>query len=177
MGKNKIGSRISASHPTYERLVDDALRRAKLLDDDGPATYLAHVILDFPLTWALARLDELDSVLRARTVVATQATHPVYLDCLASYHVSGVVNSIDEPALLSGVYAAATAQRTYQWRSGMTYMELRVTRALLRGLDTKEVAHLLSISTKTVNAHVSNILGKAAAETRAQYVAQLLTAL
>jgi len=175
MNRNKVGTRIAASHPNYERLVEDALRRAKLLDDDGPTTYLAHVVLDYPLTWALARLEKLDSVLRARTLIATQATHPVYLDCLASYHVSGVVNSTDEPALLSGVYAAATAQRTYQWRSGLTYMELRVTRALLRGLDTKAVATHLSISTKTVNAHVSNILCKSAAETRAQYVAQLLT--
>ena len=175
MSRSKVGTRITASHPSYERLIEEALRRAKLLDDDGPTPYLAHVILDFPLTWALARLEELDSVLRARTLIATQATHPVYLDCLASYHVSGVVNSTDEPALLSGVYAAATAQRTYQWRSGLTYMELRVTRALLRGLDTRSVAAHLSISTKTVNAHVSNILCKSAAETRAQYVAQLLT--
>ncbi len=174
MGKNKVGTRIDASHPMYERLVEDALRHAQLLDDDGPVPYLAHVILDFPLTWALSRLERLDSVMRARTLVATQATHPIYLDCVASYHVSGVVNSTDEPALLSGVYAAATAQRTYHWRSGLTYMELRVTRALLRGLDTKALATLLSISSKTVNAHVSNILCKTGAESRAQYIAQLI---
>lgn len=178
MGRNtKVGTEIDASHPSYERLIEDALRRAKLLGDDGPVPYLAHVILDYPLTYALARLENLDSVLRARTLVATQATHPAYLDAIASYHISGVVVSTDEPALLSGVYAAATAQRTYQWRSGLTYMELRVTRALLRGLDTRAVAHHLSISTKTVNAHVSNILCKSAAENRAQYVAQLLSTL
>jgi hypothetical protein len=95
------------------------------------------VILDFPLTWALARLEEIDSILRARTLIVTQATHPVYLDCLASYHVSGVVNSINEPALLSGVFAATTARRTYLWGTEPTYIELRVPRALLRGLDTK----------------------------------------
>jgi hypothetical protein len=88
MGRSKVGTRITASHPSYERLIEEALRRAKLLDDDGPTPYLAHVILDYPLTWALARLEELDSILRARTLVATQATHPVCLDCLASYHVS-----------------------------------------------------------------------------------------
>lgn len=174
---SKVGTEIDASHPSYERLIEDALRRAKLLEDEAPAPYLAHVILDYPLTWALTRLEKLDSVMRARTLVATQATHPAYLDALGSYHVSGVVNSTDEPALLSGVYAAATAQRTYQWRSGLTYMELRVSRALLRGLDTKKVAEHLSISTKTVNAHVSNILCKSGAENRAQYVAQLLTTL
>lgn len=174
MGSSKIGSKIDASHPAYERLIDDALRKANLLTDDGPTRYLAHVLLDFPLTWALKRLDTLDSVLRARTVVATQAHHPAYLDCLASYHVSGVVTTTDEPALLSGVYAAATAQRTYQWRSGLTYMELRVTRLLLRGLDTKGLAHALSISTKTVNAHVSNVLCKTGAENRAQLIARLI---
>jgi DNA-binding CsgD family transcriptional regulator len=174
MGSSKIGSKLDASHPTYERLVEDALRRAKLLGDDGPTPYLAHVLLDFPLTWALKRLEGLDSILRARTLVATQVVHPVYLDCLASYHVSGVVTSTDEPALLSGVYAAATAQRTYQWRSGLTYMELRVTRGLLRGLDTKGLAHALSISSKTVNAHVSNVLCKTGAENRAQLIAHLI---
>jgi DNA-binding CsgD family transcriptional regulator len=171
---NKVATDIDASHPNYERLIEDVLRRADLIGDRGPAPYLAHVILDYPLTWAIRRLEGLDSVLRARTLVATQATHPAYLDCIGSYHVSGVVCSTDEPALLSGVYAAATAQRTYQWRSGLTYMELRVTRALLRGLDTRGIAASLSISTKTVNAHVSNILCKSGAENRAQYVAQLL---
>lgn len=104
----------------------------------------------------------------------TQATHPVYLDCIASYHVAGVVTSTDEPAILSGVYAAASAQKTYQWKSGLTYMELRVTRSLLQGLDTRTVARQLSISAKTVNAHVSNVLGKLGYESRAQLVAHLL---
>lgn len=175
MTKRKYSAKVLASHPIYEKLVEAALRQAKLVTEDGPVPYLAHVLLDYPLGWAIARLEHMDSVLRARTVVATQAEHPAYLDCLASYHVSGVVTSTDEPALLSGVYAAATAQRTYQWRSGLTYMELRVARALLTGHDTKGVASVLSISTKTVNAHVSNILCKSAAENRAQFVAQLLT--
>jgi len=64
---DNVGSQIAASHPHYERLIEDTLRRAKHLGDDGPATYLAHVILDYPLTWALTRLGRLDSVLRART--------------------------------------------------------------------------------------------------------------
>lgn len=175
MDRAKYGAQIQSSHPIYEKLVESALRRAKLLTDDGPVPYLAHVLLDYPLTWALSRLEHLDSVRRGRTVVATQAEHPAYLDCLASYHVSGVVTSTDEPALLSGIYAAATSQRSYQWRSGLTYMELRVARALLIGHDTKGVAASLSISAKTVNAHVSNILCKCSAESRAQFITQLLT--
>jgi DNA-binding CsgD family transcriptional regulator len=174
MTKKQVGVAVDASHTTYEKVIEEVLTSAGLLTPDGPVQYLARVILDFPLTWAIARLERADSVMRARTLVATQATHPVYLDCLASYHVAGVVTSTDEPAILSGVYAAATAQKTYQWRSGLTYMELRVTRLLLQGRDTRAAAAALSISTKTINAHVSNILCKLGYENRAQYIAHLL---
>ena len=174
MSKKQVGVNVDASHASYEKVIEEILTSAGLLTPEGPVQYLARVILDFPLTWAISRLERSDSVMRARTLVATQATHPVYLDCLASYHVAGVVTSTDEPAILSGVYAAATAQKTYQWRSGLTYMELRVTRLLLQGLDTRSAALALSISTKTINAHVSNILCKLGYENRAQYIAHLL---
>jgi DNA-binding CsgD family transcriptional regulator len=174
MGRKSVGVDVDASHAVYEKVIEEILTSAGLLTPEGPVQYLARVILDFPLTWAISRLERADSVMRARTLVATQATHPVYLDCLASYHVAGVVTSTDEPAILSGIYAAATAQKTYQWRSGLTYMELRVTRLLLQGHDTRTSAAALSISTKTVNAHVSNILCKLGYENRAQYIAHLL---
>jgi DNA-binding CsgD family transcriptional regulator len=177
MTRNQVGVTVDASHATYEKIIEEVLESAGLLTADGPLQYLARVILDFPLTWAIQRLERSDSIMRARTLVATQATHPVYLDCLASYHVAGVVTSTDEPAILSGVYAAATAQKTYQWRSGLTYMELRVTRLLLQGFDTRAAAAALSISSKTINAHVSNILCKLGYENRAQYVAHLLGSL
>jgi len=174
MGSHRVGVEIDAAHSSYERLVEPVLDGAGLLSPLEPPRYLAHIVLDYPLTWAIPRLEQCNSLVRARTLVMTQATHPVYLDCIASYHVAGVVTSTDEPAILSGVYAAASAQKTYQWKSGLTYMELRVTRLLLQGLDTRAVAHQLSISAKTVNAHVSNILGKLGYESRAQLVAHLL---
>ena len=174
MGSQQVGAEIDAAHSTYERLVEPVLDAAGLLSPPETARYVAHIILDYPLTWAIQRLEQCNSLIRARTLVMTQATHPVYLDCIASYHVAGVVTSTDEPAILSGVYAAASAQKTYQWKSGLTYMELRVTRLLLQGLDTRAAAHQLSISAKTVNAHVSNILGKLGYESRAQLIACLL---
>jgi DNA-binding CsgD family transcriptional regulator len=174
MGSHRVAVEIDAAHPSYERLVEPVLDAGGLLSSGDQARYLAHIVLDYPLTWAIPRLEQCNSVVRARTLVMTQATHPVYLDCLASYHVAGVVTSTDEPAILSGVYAAASAQKTYQWRSGLTYMELRVTRLLLQGLDTRDAAQRLSISGKTVNAHVSNILGKLGYESRAQLIARLL---
>lgn len=174
MGSQQVGVEIEAAHSAYERLIEPLLDAAGLLSPPEAPRYLAHIVLDYPLTWAILRLERCNSVIRARTLVMTQATHPVYLDCIASYHVAGVVTSTDEPAILSGVYAAASAQKTYQWKSGLTYMELRVTRLLLQGFDTRGAAQSLSISAKTVNAHVSNVLGKLGYESRAQLIAHLL---
>ena len=85
-----------------------------------------------------------------------------------------MVEATDEKSLLSAVYAASDAQRIYQYQSGLTYMELRVTRLLLLGDDTRQLARKLHISHKTGNAHVSNILCKLGYESRAQYLAALL---
>jgi DNA-binding CsgD family transcriptional regulator len=176
MTRTPVRAAIEASHPSYERLITDALQRSALLSEVAvPGQFVATIVLDYPITWAFGYLERLDSIQRARTMVATQATHPAYLDCLASYHVSSVVASTDEPSLLSGVYAAATAQRTFHWRSGLTYMELRVVRLLLRALETNAVAERLSISPKTVNAHVSNVLCKLGLQSRSQLIAALLT--
>ena len=112
MGSGRVGVEIDAAHVAYERLIEPTLEEAGLLVSTGEARYVANVVLDYPLTWAFSRLERLNSIVRARTVVLTQASHPVYLDCIASYHVSGVVNSTDEPAILGGVYAAANAQKT-----------------------------------------------------------------
>jgi DNA-binding CsgD family transcriptional regulator len=175
MARKKIGVRLKLAHETFGSLVDEVLSRSGLSSPDPAAGGVAELILDYPLTWAFGQLDTMNSIERARTLVVTQSGHDAYHDCLASYHVSGVVESTNEPALLSGIYAAAASQRSYQWKSGLTYMELRVTRLLLRGYDTRRVADQLSISYKTVNAHVSNVLGKLGYENRAQLVAGLLS--
>lgn len=174
MAARRVGFTLKAAHETFTQLVRDVLLRSGLgpSGPDNPGG--AELILDYPLTWAFTQLDKLNSVEKARTLVVTQGGHPAYHDCLASYHVSGVVLTTDETALLSGVYAAAASQRSYQWKSGLTYMELRVARLLLKGYDTRSCARELSISFKTVNAHISNILGKLGLNNRAQFVAVLL---
>ncbi len=174
MSRKKIGVRLKAAHEAFHALVDEVLARSGLSSSDPAGGGIAEIILDYPLTWAFGQLDVMNSIERARTLVVTQAVHPAYHDCLASYHVSGVVESTNEAAMLSGVYAAASAQRSYHMKSDLTYMELRVTRLLLKGLDTTRAASQLSISFKTVNAHVSNVLGKLGYENRAQLVAGLL---
>lgn len=159
----------------FSNLVRPTVERIDAQTDRWTADNYAHVLLDFPLTWALTQLAGMDSVTRARTVVVTQATHPAYHDMLAAFHVSSVVMSDNETSLIAGIYAAASALKVYQWKSGLTYMELRVTRLLVLGYDTNDVAAELKVTRKTINAHISNILTKLGYDSRAQYVAALMT--
>lgn len=174
MAARRIGITLRAAHETFAQLLRHLFGRMGIEPSENASAGKAEVILDFPLTWAFTQLDTLNSIEKARTLVVTQGVHPAYLDCLASYHISGVVLAIDEPAVLSGIYAAAAAQRVYQWKSGLTYMELRISRLLIKGFDTKQCASELRVSFKTVNAHVSNILSKLELDNRTQLVAALL---
>jgi DNA-binding CsgD family transcriptional regulator len=135
---------------------------------------VARILLDYPQTWVLPQLKNMNSFERSHTIVCTQSSHEAYFDCLASFHISGVVNMINENGVIGGIHSAAAAQRFYQYRSGLTYMEMRVTRLLLAGNCTAKTAAQLSITAKTVNAHISNILLKFGYESRAQYIAILL---
>ncbi len=164
---------IIAADESYHRLVQEALDQIAASPPKWQAN-AAQLVLDFPLTWAMTRMTDMNSVERARTLVVTQGTHPAYLDMLASYHVSGVVEMSDMRMLVAGIYAASSSLKTYQWKSGLTYMELRVTRLLLQGLDTATSAERLRVAQKTVNAHVSNILSKLGFDSRTQYVAALV---
>jgi len=174
MSRRKIGVRLQAAHETFQSLIEEVLARSGLGSPDPTNGGVAEIILDYPLTWAFTQLDGMNSIERARALVVTQAVHPAYHDCIASYHVSGVVDSTNEAAMLSGIYAAAASQKSYHMKSDLTYMELRVARLLLKGYDTARAADQLSISFKTVNAHVSNVLGKLGYDNRAQLVAGLL---
>lgn len=168
-----VAVQVQASHPSFRALIAPFLERPDIRTSDEAKVGVAQIVLDYPLTWALAPLERMDSIARARTLVVTQATHPAYLDAVASHHVSGVVRSTDANALLSGIYAAASSQRSYHWQSGLTYMELRVVRLLLAAEDTRDIAEALHVSYKTVNAHISNVLCKLGYSSRAQLVARL----
>lgn len=169
------GINILSANPSFLKLVRPVVDKIDTTAEGWTNGNHAMVLLDFPLTWALRRLMLMNSMERSRTVVATQAVHPAYHDVLASYHVSSVVNTHDANGLITGIYAAAAAMKVYRWQSGLTYMELRVSRLLLLGYDTAAAAESLRISQKTVNAHVSNILTKMKLDTRAQLVATLIS--
>lgn len=165
---------IHASHPGYEGLVQPALASVGIEFTDKFEHGVARVLLDYPLTYALRQLKHLPSFERSHTLVCTQARHEVYLDCLASFHVATVTDTFNDYGVIAGMHAAASAQRHYAYRSGLTYMELRVTRLLLLAVAKDQLARRLRITSKTVNAHISNILTKLGLESRSQYIAALL---
>lgn len=170
MSQSALGIHVRSSHPTFLSLIQEVMDRPDVEPHGTSRDGVAHVLLDFPLTWALYQLEALDSVERARTLIVTQSTHPAYLDCLASYHVSGVASSTDGTAIVAGLYAAATASRSYHYRSPLTFMELRAVRLILMGYDTRRASLELGVTPKTVNAHVSNVLGKLGYESRAHLI-------
>lgn len=166
---------IHASHPGYAALLEPSLKSVGIEIADSFEHGVARLILDYPLTFALRELGDLSSVERSHTLVCTQAVHQVYHDCLASYHVSTVTNTFNHFGIVAGAHSAAGAQRHYAYQSGLTYMELRVTRLLLLALPKRELTDRLNVSVKTINAHVSNILTKLGHESRSQYIAALLS--
>lgn len=170
----KLGVLVDAARPTYRAILQHVPDVSDIYFVDEPSPHAARVLLDFPTTWSFSKLDELNSIERARTIVVIQGQSGPYSDVVASYHVSGVVTAGEDEPLISGIYAAAAALRTYSWRSGLTYMELRVTRLLLQGLDTRAAANRLRVTTKTINAHISNALSKLGYSSRSQYIAALL---
>lgn len=171
--KDRVGITLTAANESYAQLLASVLRRGDLYLAKSESENIAHVLIDMPVSWAFEKLEALNSIDRARTVVVIQGAHSAYSDIVASYHISGVVPAGNEAEIVSSIYAAAAALRTYNWQSSLTYMELRVSRLLLKGYDTEAAAKELRISSKTINAHVSNAIGKLGFESRAQYVAAL----
>ena len=171
--KDRVGVKLSVAVDSYAQLLASVLARSDLYVAATISDNVAHVLLDLPVSWAFGKLDAMNSVDRARTVVVTQGSHTAYSDVIASYHISGVVPAGNEAEIVSSIYAASAALRTYHWQSNLTYMELRVTRLLLKGYDTESAAKELRVSSKTINAHVSNAIGKLGLDSRSQYVAAL----
>ena len=117
---------------------------------------------------------------RARTgvLIPYRAIHDkgVTEDLVASYHVAFVrtvpvalhaavvgdtrVDYEFSLAAMGAIFSGATLTKTYQWRSGLTYMEMRVLRLNVLGYVNEEIASLLSLSESTVRSHIYNIVAK-----------------
>lgn len=163
---------LLASHPNYTRLLHKPLADIPYSFERGTVA----LVLDFPMGWALRVLELFDKKERLHTVVYTQSERPEYLDCIASFQVSAsVACSADDNVLLSALHAAAVGEKAFPFRSRLTMTERLITRCLLVGKSTREIAAHLFIAEKTVNSHISCILRELEVSSRAELITTLLT--
>ena len=165
---------VQASDEKLRTLVAEMVAQAGLVIADNYRPGAVHLIVDSPLLWAFAALEALPKRERTCAVVSTQATHPVYLDCLMSYRPSGVFFHTDATGGMAALYAAAAGVTSRTVTSGLTPTELRIARLLLQGYETKAIATRLHITCSTTNSHFSRILQKTGCSDRAQLVARVL---
>jgi DNA-binding NarL/FixJ family response regulator len=165
---------VRASHESIREVVKYAVTQAGFRVADEYRPEVVQVLLDNPLLWAFEVLERIPKERLVYTVVSTVGSHPVYLDCLASYKPSGVFISTDGRSALAAIYAASVGSTSYQMASGLTKTELRIVRLLLKGRDPEAIACHAHIKRDTVNTHISNILSKLGYGDRTQLVAKVL---
>ena len=165
---------VHASNPIIQSWTEREVEQLGFSTTRESQAVSVHLVADHPATWALHQLESFPASERTRTVVTTMTSHPVYLDCLASYKVSGVCVSMNEREMLASLYAASIRCQTYHAKSDLTKAELRVVRSLLKGMDADALACYLKVSQKTLNSHLSNVLCKLDYRDRTQLVAKVL---
>ncbi len=120
----------------------------------------------------------------ARVVMLTSfADHERVMEALDSGAVGYILKDADSDELLRGVRAAAsgdsplspraaraliTARRGRRPFEELTTRELEVLRLVARGLSNKQIAWRLTISEKTVKAHMTSIFGRIGVADRTQ---------
>lgn len=171
---DQILLKVSASHTSIQELVNSTVVQTGfgLIDKYEPGA--VHLVVDNPLLWAFEALEKTPNERLSHTVVSTTGSHPVYLDCIASYGPSGIFCATDERSGLAAIYAASTAVKSYQMASGLTKTELKLVCFLLMGFDTSTIADHTCVRKETVNTHFSNILGKLGYKDRTQLVTKIL---
>jgi DNA-binding CsgD family transcriptional regulator len=165
---------VQASDELLHKLVSGMVTQAgfALIERYQPGA--VYLVVDNPLCWAFNALEALPKRERRFAVVSTQVRHPVYTDCLMSYQLSSVFFHTDAARGIAALYAAAAGATSTTMTSGLTPSELRIVRLLLQGHETREIARKVRAAEKTVNAHISNVLGKLGYKDRAQLVAKVL---
>lgn len=90
MPEPKLALCVYASHGALRTLVEGMVRQGGLEVSAAPRPEAVRLVLDNPHSWALDALAAMSPQERLRAVVSTSSTHPVYLDCLASYKPSDI---------------------------------------------------------------------------------------
>jgi DNA-binding NarL/FixJ family response regulator len=78
-----------------------------------------------------------------------------------------VAGKLDAASVAAVLEAAGHKPTRVARPDGLTERETQVVALLARGLQTKQIAHALGISTKTADRHVQNAYGKIGVSTRA----------
>jgi HD-GYP domain-containing protein (c-di-GMP phosphodiesterase class II) len=74
---------------------------------------------------------------------------------------------LDPEAVAAVLEGAGHRPPSVPWPAGLTEREIQVLRLLARGLQTKQIAHALEISHKTVDFHIQSAYRKMGVSTRA----------
>jgi HD-GYP domain-containing protein (c-di-GMP phosphodiesterase class II) len=156
------GERALCRSPFLARLLPVATAHHERLDGSG--YHRGAVAAALPLT---ARLLAAADVYRAMTeprphrpaLSATAAG-----DALTAEVVAG---RLDDASVAAVLTAAGQPARRRERPAGLSERELHVLALLARGLQTKQVARVLGISTKTADHHVQNAYAKIGVSTRA----------
>lgn len=172
----RLGVGLMASHATYRRVAERWLRGIGVQPQGATRALPAEavVLVDLPPCWALEKLAGWDSVRRARTVVLTPLSHPAYHDCVGGHHVCAVLDMRDLIGLRKAVLASLLPTRLFTYRTALSPMQLGVATQLLLGGETRAIAGVFGISSRTVNAHVSALLEKLGYGSRSQFIACVL---
>lgn len=133
------------------------------------------LIADQPALWALKMLERMPKRERARSIVVTTLSHPIYQDLLTGMGIGGIIRSLDAAEMQVVVLAVSLNMSTQRLTSGLTKTELRIVRLLLGGYATNEIARRLRVKCSTVNTHCSSILQKAECCDRAQLIVKILS--
>jgi DNA-binding NarL/FixJ family response regulator len=107
----------------------------------------------------------------ATAVLPADAAPPILLAALEAAAISVVlIDRVDLDAILSGDDAGGTSAELPVEQ--LTRREMEVLQLLARGMTNPRIAHALEISEHTVKFHVTAIMGKLGASTRAEAVAR-----
>ncbi|OYO19313.1 LuxR family transcriptional regulator [Enemella dayhoffiae] len=107
------------------------------------------------------------AVQRARSALGADAWQRAVREANGLDHLGAVHAGLDEVAKICGTPAPNPV--------GLTRREAQIADLVADGLSNKEIAHQLTISTRTVDGHVENILHKFGVRSRAKVAAQVLS--
>ncbi len=150
-----------AEFASFDTLDTKAWERAATLfrASEGPVTTIADVLLRTSQAHAVA--GNADSARRAWDDAQ---------ELIVRHRIRGQEDDLNATAQLLGV----EKPRPEQSRMGLTRREFEVMRLLARGMPNRGIADTLYVSVRTVDVHVSRILGKLSVTTRGAAVAHAI---